>query len=235
MLASLVAVVALAAVHLASTWLRHLRFSPRSRLLSAAGGMAVAFVFVQLLPSVAHAQRAVADEGGAGWPPVGELLFLAMLLGLLAAFAVERSVRMGMATRPELRRRLLWLGVGSSALLEVTIGYLLVVEARAPLPLALFTLAMALRALITDRGLYETHRDDFDRSGRPVLLLAAPTGWLLGVGVDLPDYAIGAVRAVLAGGVVLHVLTEELPEDRESDYLAFVVGALAYAALLLVA
>ena len=232
---SLLAVATIAAVHLGSAWLRRLRFSPRSRLLSAAGGMAVAFVFVQLLPSVARAQLTLAGESALGQRPVGKLLFFAMLLGLLGAFAVERRVRVGLATRPGLRRRLLWLGVGSSALLEVTIGYLLVVDARAPLQLTLFTVAMALRALITARGLYETHRGDFDRYGRPVLLAAAPAGWLLGVAGELPAAAIGAVRAVLAGGVVLHVLTEELPEDRESSYPAFVVGALAYAALLLVA
>ncbi len=91
---------------------------------------------------------------------------------------------------------------------------------------------MALRALITDRGMYEAHRHDFDRYGRPVLLVAAPVGWLLGVVGELPP-AVAPVRALLAGGVVLHVLQEELPEDRESSYPAFLLGALGYATLLL--
>ncbi len=99
--------------------------------------------------------------------------------------------------------------------------------------LALFTIAMALRALLIDRGMYEAHRHDFDRYGRPVLLVAAPVGWLLGVVGELPSTAVAAVRALLAGGVVLDVLQEELPEDRESSYPAFLLGALGYASLLL--
>ncbi len=39
--------------------------------------------------------------------------------------------------------------------------------------------------------------------------------------------------AFLAGGVVLNVLKEELPEDRKSRFSAFAVGSAAYAALLL--
>jgi len=48
--------------------------------------------------------------------------------------------------------------------------------------------------------MYEPHRHDFDRYGRPVLLVAAPVGWLLGVVGELPAAAVAAVRALLAGG-----------------------------------
>ncbi len=224
------AVAVIASVHLASVWLRRLRFMPRSRLLSVAGGMAVAFVFVALLPSVARAQLNLAGEAALGERPAGRVLFFATLVGLLASFTVARSVRAGIGIRPGLRRRLLWLNVASNALLEITIGYLIVVGHRTAGQLALFTIAMVLRALITDRGMYEAHRHDFDRYGRPVLLVAAPVGWLLGVVGELPPAAVAAVRA---GGVVLHVLQEELPEDRESRYPAFLLGALGYATLLL--
>ncbi len=106
------AVAVIASVHLASVWLRRLRFMPRSRLLSVAGGMAVAFVFVALLPSVARAQLNLAGEAALGERPAGRVLFFATLVGLLASFTVARSVRAGIGIRPGLRRRLLWLNVG---------------------------------------------------------------------------------------------------------------------------
>ncbi len=141
---SLLAVALIAGVHLASARLRRLRFVPRSRLLSLAAGMAVAFVFLALLPSVARALLTLAGEAALGERPAGRVLFFAALIGLLGYFAVERSVRLGITTRPELRRRLLWLNVTSNALLELTIGYLIVVGHRSPGQLALFTIAMAL-------------------------------------------------------------------------------------------
>ena len=39
----------------------------------------------------------------------------------------------------------------------------------------------------------------------------------------------------LAGGVVMNVLKEGLPDERESSFRAFALGAAAYAAVLLVA
>jgi hypothetical protein len=41
--------------------------------------------------------------------------------------------------------------------------------------------------------------------------------------------------AFLAGGIVLNVIKEELPEERESRFPAFVVGTGGYAVLLLLA
>jgi hypothetical protein len=229
---SLLAAVAIGVVHLSFSWLRRLRFAPRSRVLSAAGGIAVAFVMLQLVPSVAGAQASLTGVGRVGQGGSGRVLFLAMLVGLLAYYSVERSVRSGLTARPERHRRLFWFNLITSAVLEVTVGYLLVTQSRAPLQLAMFTVAMALRGLVIDRGMYEDHRADFDRYGRGLLVMAAPTGWFLGFLGQLPFIAVGVVRALLAGGVLLHVLKEELPEDRESSYLAFVAGALGYAALL---
>lgn len=48
-------------------------------------------------------------------------------------------------------------------------------------------------------------------------------------------FALAALFAFLAGGVILNVLKEELPEERESRFSAFAGGALLYAALLLAA
>ena len=39
--------------------------------------------------------------------------------------------------------------------------------------------------------------------------------------------------ALLAGGVIMNVLKEELPEERESCFWALALGAAVYAALLL--
>lgn len=50
---------------------------------------------------------------------------------------------------------------------------------------------------------------------------------------ELGEAALALLFAFLAGGVVLNVLKEELPEERESRFGAFALGLAAYAALLL--
>jgi hypothetical protein len=49
----------------------------------------------------------------------------------------------------------------------------------------------------------------------------------------VPELVLALLFAFLAGGVVLNVLKEELPDERESRFWPFLAGAGAYAALLL--
>jgi zinc transporter ZupT len=66
-------------------------------------------------------------------------------------------------------------------------------------------------------------------------LLAAGVlaGWAIGVATAISEAALALLFAFLAGGIVLNVLKEELPEERESRFWAFALGLSAYAALLL--
>ena len=59
-------------------------------------------------------------------------------------------------------------------------------------------------------------------------------GWLASLVVVLPEVAFGLPLAFLAGSIVLTVVKEELPEERESRVGPLVLGAAGYAAILLV-
>ena len=62
-------------------------------------------------------------------------------------------------------------------------------------------------------------------------LVAQLSGVVLGDGSALRL----AATAFLAGGVILNVLKEELPEERKSRIAPFFIGAFGYAAILLLA
>ena len=78
--------------------------------------------------------------------------------------------------------------------------------------------------------------DGLGKAGFPegviLALLPAGTGNDL-ARTELSDIAVAVLIAFLAGGVVLNVLKEELPEERESRFWAFALGAALYAGLLL--
>ena len=44
---------------------------------------------------------------------------------------------------------------------------------------------------------------------------------------------IGGLFAFLAGGIILNVLKEELPEERQSYFLPFLLGVILYAGLIM--
>jgi hypothetical protein len=63
------------------------------------------------------------------------------------------------------------------------------------------------------------------------LLAGAAVGALIPIGRPL----LGMLFAFLSGGIVLNVIKEELPDERDSRFLPFLVGSAAYSALLLAA
>jgi hypothetical protein len=127
-----------------------------------------------------------------------------------------------------------WIHIGSFAVYNLLICYLLLHREEAGLwPLVLYSVAMALHFVTNDFGLREEHRQRYDALGRWPLAAAVLLGWLIGIAVEMPTALIAVPFAFLAGGVVLNVLKEELPEERESRFLPFAAGSACYAILLL--
>jgi zinc transporter ZupT len=223
-LASGLAAAAFALVHLLGARLDFLRSLPRSMWLSAAGGVSVAYVFVHILPDLAEHQRHVEDAGLL--EQIENHVWLLALIGLAAFYGLDRLAR-----RRRRDEAVFWIHLGSFALYNLLIGYLLVGREGG---LLFYAFAMGLHFLVNDQGLREHHGREYARS-RWLLAAAPVAGWALAVATDLPDLAVTALFAFLAGGIILNVLKEELPEDRESRFWAFAAGIAGYAALLLAA
>jgi len=239
------AAAALVAVHLVAGRLRFLDVVPRSRWLSLAGGVSVAYVFVRLLPELSAGQevvqRAIAGELLAG---LENHIYIVALLGLAIFYGLERVVRRSQEERSTMQETertttgpgVFWLHVASFGVYNILIGYLLLHRIRPGLmSLAFYTVAMALHFLVTDYGLRNDHRRDYDRVGRWALSIALAGGLAAGYTSRLPELWVAVITAFLAGGVILNVLKEELPEERKSRIAPFFIGAFGYAAILLLA
>ena len=98
--------------------------------------------------------------------------------------------------------------------------------------LVTFAVAMALHFLVTDYALREDFRDGWREKGRWILSAAVGVGWVLGTLIELPELAVLGLIALLGGGVILNVLKEELPEERQSRFGALVAGVAGYTVLL---
>ncbi|WP_339748145.1 hypothetical protein [uncultured Rubinisphaera sp.] len=127
-----------------------------------------------------------------------------------------------------------WLHISSFAIYNALIGYLLVHREEQDMRgLLFFSVAMAVHFLVNDYGLRQDHKDTYRDVGRWVLAAAILIGWVAGLATSVSEAAIGVLFAFLAGGVVLNVLKEELPEERQSRFSPFVFGAATYTVLLL--
>ncbi len=87
--------------------------------------------------------------------------------------------------------------------------------------------------MVNDVGLREHHQQMYDLIGRWLLAGAIIFGWVLGETFHLDEAAIAAIWALVAGGIILNVLKEELPEEQESHFGMFFAGAGLYSLVLL--
>ena len=236
--AALLAALGLALVHLYAGKLRFLEGTPRSVWLSVAGGVSVAYVFVHLLPEISEVQETLAEALGSALGFLENHSYLIALGGLVVFYGLERAAKASRKARGGEEQAtssgVFWLHIGSFTLYNLLVGYLLV---RRPeqglLELALFSVAMALHFVVNDFGLREHHKAAYTRSGRWLLAAAVLLGWGFALLGEVSEATLGLLLAFLAGGVILNVLKEELPAERESRFWPFAFGAAAYAALLL--
>ncbi len=235
-------VAGLVLIHFFAGKLNFLEGIPRSRWLSMAGGVSVAYVFIHIFPDLEQAQASISQ----GWrllPAIEHHAYLLALLGLVIFYGLERLVkssqrRPGASASDEgettVSAGVFWLHMFSFALYNALIGYLLVHrEEQDVRGLFLFFIAMAFHFLINDYGLRQDHKDTYQQIGRWMLAAAIVMGWILGLATNISEAATSALFAFLAGGIVLNVLKEELPEERQSRFSAFALGAAGYTLLLL--
>lgn len=235
-----VLVAGLVMVHLFAARLRFLDGIPRSRWLSFAGGISVSYVFLHLIPELSEAQEKISTDKVT---PLldGQLAYLVALAGLVLFYALERRVKSGQRETTERSdgetptgRGLFWIHISSFGLYNALIGYLMIHrDEKSVSNLLLFFIAMALHFLVNDNGLRQDHKQTYMRSGRWVLAGAILLGWMIGITTKFSDTPVDMLASLLAGGIILNVLKEELPEERKSSFVAFLSGAALYAMLLL--
>ena len=225
----------LAAVHVFAGKLRFLDGIPRSVWLSGAGGASVAYVFLHLLPELAHGQEALAASVALEF--LEAHVWIVALVGLAVFYGLDTAARETEDDTSEASSRgVFWLHIASFGLYNAIIGYLLLHrEDPSVTALAIYTSAMALHFVVNDYGLRQNHPSLYHDIGRWLLGAAVILGCALATVLQLPEPVVVAMVAFLGGGVILNVLKEELPEDRQSRFFPFVVGAVLYAVLLVIA
>ena len=238
LLVALVMAGLLAALHLAAPRVRRLPGVPERVIGSFAGGLAVAYVFLHLLPELAEGNEAVGEALSDVLEPTPLLdlgIFVVALAGFTVFYGLEQLARAHRSTASaEPAASVYWLHLGAFAGYNVLITYTMALRVGTGLLFAmLFTVAMGLHFVLTDRGLEEHYPRRFTAGGRLLLAGALLLGWgLSALAAPVSTLLVVVLTALLAGSVLLNVFKEELPSDRDASFGWFLTGLVLYAALL---
>jgi len=227
---TLLAAVFLVTVHLFGFQLRKLQSSHQRGWLSLGGGISVSYIFVHLLPELHEGELHLAEDGHVLIPGVEFPLFLIALLGLLLFYGIERHARLSRKAR----RETFWTHLTAFAIYNLLVGELLTHLFEEDLAgLLFYCIAMAAHFLVNDLAMIRDYKELYLKKGRWILAAAPLLGWAAGIWLEIPHRWWLVIFSLVAGGTILNVLKEELPEEQNSNFKAFAGGALLYTALLI--
>lgn len=228
------------AVYMAAGRLHALQAHFPRRWLSLAAGVAVAYVFVDILPELGVRHREFVAAAGPRLLFAEQRIYLAALLGFLSFYSMEHFV---FASRSadvlpdsgERARAAFLFHIGGYALYSWLIGYLLLDRVlQSGLSLGLYAAAMSLHLAVVGNALTREHGHAYHRRGRWLLAASVLAGWLTGAVAPVSETVISRLFAFVAGGVVMTSMNEELPQEREGRFWWFVLGSAGYTLVLLV-
>ena len=218
---TLVAGLLIAAVHLFGEAVHRVLFRNERVARSFGSGMAVAYLFLQLMPEL---MRGVAHHGH--W-----ILTLA-LLGFLLFYGLAKLAS-ATTDRHQGKRGMFMLNLGFMTLYSWMIVYSLpdVVKLSGRLPAAIVCVALAIHMLSSVHGMAEQHEGLFRIHHRLLLAAAALLGAVMDMVVE-PDPLISSISVALVTGFIMFgTLNEELPDPARSDYKMFALGVATVAGL----
>ena len=223
-----ISIVIFALIHLWAKKTRRFDTITHGRFLSAGGGVAIAYVFVDLLPKLSKSDQVVRAVLSGVFPYFERHVYVMSLAGFLLFFVVDQTQTLLH------KKRSFWLSLTSYAQFNFLVGYA-VVDKNDPevRPLALFTFAMGLHYFVNDYSLRKAHGKAYEQTGKWLLIASLFSGWLTGLWFVLPQAAVALISAFIGGGVIMNVTRHELPKENPHSLGAFILAAIVYMIILL--
>ena len=219
-----------------------IHFLEQERWRSVGAGVAISYVFLDVLPHLSSKQYVLQEIVGTGF---GAFLkhhtYLLALAGFVLYFGlagVAKTYRASQAavvepSKPHSVVHILVLGLAAYCFL---IGYLIGEQPDHRYePVIIFALAMTIHLAGVDHTVRDHYPKLYDKTIRYVLATATFAGWLIGIVTTVPDIIFALVFSLVVGAIIVVAFLYELPVAMEGRrYWLFVTGVTGFSGLLLI-
>lgn len=209
--------------------------------LSFSGGISVSYVFIHIFPELSDAQNDIMKMENPLVDFLDYHIYLISLIGFILFYGLDSAASISRAKNKAAKNKdyaegnVFLVHLISFALYNFLIGYFLLHRETPGLEsLLFFFIAMATHIMVNDYSLRNHFKQAYLRSGRWILSGAVLLGWLCGVLFDVHKLVLDIMFAFIAGGMILNIIKEELPDERQSKFFGFATGCVVYSVLLLV-
>ncbi len=244
---SLLAAIVFALINLYTLRLLHYVENHKRRVLSFFGGVAAAYVLLDLLPCLEQAGIYLTQIAGASQlvAVYEDAIFLVVFVGFLIFFVLEDLAKRSRIKNQAVSRQNYDQTVANKnvfivafinyGFLNLVLSYLLFFEFQVGITGGLlFTFAVALHLFILNDSMVEHYKHYQTSIGRYVGALLPLAGWT--VSILFPEHLaeVYILLALISGTILYTSIKNEIPSETRKQSLAmFLVGSAFYAVLLL--
>jgi hypothetical protein len=222
--------IAFIVIHLLANKLIPANKIKRLQWFSFSGGLAVAYVFVYVLPAL-HSQQKLIKDYSNRLAMESELYFIG-LLGVLMFYGIQKVARNKRENFPE-GGWVFWLQLTFFGIYNMLIAYIVVSSAVKGTQAVFYGLAIGMHFVAIAHDLWRENAKIYNKFGRYVLASGIIIGWAIGMSVKLAPITQAIIFAFISGAMILNVLKYELPSDQDSHFPAFVFGVISYTSITL--
>jgi hypothetical protein len=212
-------------------------------MLSLFSGITAAFVFLDLLPSLQQSSQSLAELTNSEVFLVYEdAIFLVVFLGFLLFFSLEcvavsrKQIKKNGDKKQSANTSVYFVHFASLVFLQFIISFSLLFEYQhSVVGGVLFTFAVSLHLLASDSALEETYPGLHGRNGRYFATAIPILGVILSAIFPERMLEASVLLAFVSGAILYQSIRSEIPTVYRKRSLAlFLVGALFYAAILII-
>ena len=220
----------------------------KKRILSFSGGLAAAYVFLDLLPVIQRADphlHLLFANNPLIFLFLEKAIFGVAFLGFVTFFVleylatnsreIESKKSMRSINKTSASKNVFYVHLALTALVSLIICYSIRFEIKnTGLGVLLYTIALSLHFFISDRSMEEHYQNLYVKYGRYTLALMPLLGWFLSVLFPEGESEAYVLLAFIAGAVLFNVIKDEVPRLGTGKPAFFFVGAILYSGLILI-
>jgi|GEM_PF-6098862 len=234
-----VLVIYLCIAHYLSPQLKKISWISPSQLVSFAAGVTAAYVFLHMLPELIESRdniRVILQKYGWQQQVVDLFVYFLALVGFEVYYILSY-----MGDRANWRQdgsvnKLFKYAIGFYFIYNFLITYTLMLRVDTSILYAvLFSLAIGLHFVLTDRQLRRTYPTLFSLKFRIVLLLALIVGFVVSLVFPISAFGTSLFVAFLSGAILCVSFTEQSSITKQTSLVSFMIGSLVMSAILALA
>ena len=221
----------IASVHLWIGWFESRFERYEDQWVGFTGGIALGYVTLYMLPKLSDATSGFITANPDAWPIVQYQAYFILLLGILVYLVFERASRISASGATAAK----WLEITVQGLYNLLVGYIAVELPRVEVSYHLLAAVILAMHLMGMTHLLRTRHPSAHKGwSRFAFTLLVISGYVLGLVTELHKGVVVGVTAFIAGIILVNVMSEELPKEKEGQLRYFLVGVAMFMAVALI-